>query len=80
MSLDQIKMNLLEIFNNEFDKAYKEQQLDDIFINEQFGSIEYVKFIVAIESKFEIEFDDEMLTINTFSSIHDIAIYIQSLL
>ena len=80
MDLDKIKMNLLEIFNNEFEKDYKEQQLEDIFAHEQFDSIEYVKFIVAIESKFDIEFEDEMLTIDTFHSINDIAVYIQSLL
>lgn len=80
MDLDKIKMNLLEIFNNEFEKDYGEQQLEGIFAHEQFGSIEYVKFIVAIESKFDIEFEDEMLTIDTFRSINDIAVYIQSLL
>ena len=80
MNFDQIKMNILKIFNNEFEKDYGEQQLNDILVNEQFDSIEYVKFIVSIESKFEIEFDDEVLAIDTFRSIHDIAEYIQSLL
>ncbi len=48
--------------------------LDEIVKN----SIGYIRFIVEIENKFDIEFEDEMLNISYFKNISQLLRYLQN--
>lgn len=50
------------------------QEIKDIGIN----SITFVKIIVTIENKFNIEFDFDMLSINQFSTLASLIVYVRS--
>ena len=80
MSIEQIRKKLLKIFNIVFEKDYDDEQIDIMFQEGQFNSIDYIKFVVAVENEFKIEFDDDMLAIHTFRTVYDVAKYIKSLL
>lgn len=50
------------------------QEIKDIGIN----SITFVKIIVTIENKYNIEFDFDMLSINQFSTLASLIVYVRS--
>lgn len=60
-----------------------EKVLDDVSIDTHFASvgldsITFIKAIIALESEFDFEFDDEMLLITAFSTIKSMVEYVES--
>lgn len=71
----QNKERLEQIIGNLFGKSNidKNSTISEIVGN----SMGYIKFIVAIESEFDIEFEDEILDITYFEDIGQLISYLQ---
>ena len=80
MDLNQTNADLLALFTREFEMSYDEEQLNILLKEKQFNSVDYVRFIVAIENELGIEFSDDMLGIDAFQSLDAIEEYINSLM
>ncbi len=76
--MDNIKLILREILKNNTDITISVEEIDANANLDEYGinSISFIKFIVAIENKFEIEFDDEKLDFKKLSTIKSLVDYI----
>jgi len=52
--------------------------LDTNFQNVDLDSITFIKVVVALESEFDFEFDDEMLLITKFPTVMSMVKYVES--
>lgn len=59
--------------NGNVDEITDHSKISDLGIN----SISFIKFVVALESEFDIEFEDDSLDFNGFETIRDIANYVE---
>lgn len=50
----------------------------DSAVSDFFDSITFMKMVVALESEFDIEFDDEILLIENFPTVDSIISYVES--
>jgi len=60
------------------DKVSNNISLDMDFNSIGLDSITFIKTIVALESEFDFEFDDEMLLITKFPTIRSMVEYVES--
>ena len=70
--VDEIIANLLEDLVFEDDTISKD---DEMLLG--LNSFQFIGFVVELENHFDIEFEEEMLRLGSFSSIDDICEYIQ---
>lgn len=61
-------------------RATHEITLNDSLESLQVNSITFIKIIIALEEEFGIEFEDDKLLVTNFSSVGDIAIYLNEIL
>lgn len=75
-------MMLEETLINLFKEVARDENItSDTPIGENIiNSINYVKFIVAVEDEFNIEIPDEYLDLSKFNTVKDIALLVQELL
>ena len=77
-TFSKIESEVIEIINSLIDLNIVENEIIDTdLVNLGFDSITFIKFILEVEEKFKIEFEDEMLRISSFSSIREMIRYIE---
>lgn len=65
MVIKEIEFKVLELMNQIIlNKQINPEQLNDDFTKMGIDSIEIIRFIVAVEEHYSIEFDDELLEMN----------------
>lgn len=74
----RIKELLIQILGEEL--QLEEVGYEDNFIDVGLNSINFIKWIVAIENDFNIELDDEVLELDKFNNIKGLANYINSII
>lgn len=77
--MQKISMTTHEIFRIVKESLELEQatiQLEDAIAMHDIDSLNYIQMIVALEEHFNIEFDDEMLSINYFQTFKELVDYI----
>jgi acyl carrier protein len=67
---EQIRNTLLEILTNYINE-------DGEFIAEFIDSLDFIEVILSIESEFDVEFDDEMLTFGSLADLDYLIGYIR---
>jgi acyl carrier protein len=77
-NMDSIEATLIKILNQnitakKIDHIEADEKLEALGIN----SITFIKIIVVLEKEFGIEFDDEDLDVNVFSSLKSLITYIK---
>lgn len=75
--MDKIEKEVFEIFrmeNPNIEEKIETVKLSDLGIN----SISFIKIIVALEEKFNFEFDDEDLDYEKFEYFSDLCAYINN--
>lgn len=73
-SYDLISSFVLQTFPKDAsDKIDVSTKFADLIID----SLSYIEFVVAVEEKFNIEFDDDVLALDTFNTIGDLISYVQ---
>lgn len=82
--MELVKSKLLKLMNelikNEnfnCNKFIKEVTEDTQFEELQLDSISFIKLVVAIETEFDIEFEDAMLDYNSIKELKDLIIIIE---
>lgn len=79
--MENVEMRVIEILRNlgEFHQDFQikpEDFLSELGLN----SMLFIKFIVLIESEFDVEFGDENLDIGKFNTLSNIISYLESIL
>lgn len=69
-----ISMYILQSFPKE---ASAQIDASTKFADMIIDSLSYIEFIVSVEEKFNIEFDDDMLATDTFTTIGDLILYVE---
>ncbi len=69
-----IEQKLRDILKNNFEdpEVVDNISLDDNLTTYQLNSVSFIKIIVEIENEFDIEFDDEEISIETFETLEDV--------
>jgi len=76
-----IKKTILNIIlSNIGERATGDITMDASTSNIGLDSIAFIKIVVLLESEFDIEFEDDMLSINEFPTIKTIFEYIESII
>lgn len=79
MVIKEIEFKVLELMNQIIlNKQINPEQLNDDFTKMGINSIEIIRFIVAVEEHYSIEFDDELLEMSNISTIHKISLLVYS--
>jgi len=79
VEMSNIQKQALEVISSNLDtKVSSEVTIDLTFSSIGLDSITFIKIIVALESVFDFEFDDEMLLITKFPTIGTMIDYVQS--
>lgn len=79
MTKEEIKLKLQDIIQKNTQIAgvtLEEFDLEDAIASIGINSIGFVRIVVAIETEFDFEFDDDYLDPTRFQSINDIIEYI----
>ena len=79
MNESEIKLIIIEEFEN-LGIVIDQDQEDTDLSSMEIDSITFVSFIVALEERFEIQFPDEFLTMETMNSLNGFANLIDKLL
>ncbi len=66
------------ILSNLNEKEINNISIDTDFVSIGIDSITFIKIVVALESEFDFEFDDEMLLITKFSTLKSMIDYVES--
>ena len=76
-SFDEVQNQVKEIIY-EFANVKEAGQMtiDDNFSNFAINSVDFIKIIVGIETKFDFEFYDDDLQMGRFNNMHDLIDYI----
>lgn len=77
---EEIKKNVYEIIK-EIDISISEEKIissKNLISDLGFDSLKMISFIVAIENKFKIEFDDDDLDITKFDSLENVLCIIEN--
>lgn len=75
-SCNLIKREIMEIFSRIMNKSIIEVS-DNTSLSEMgITSMQFVNIIVELEVKFDIEFEDEKLSVNAFNTFYDIYMYV----
>lgn len=75
--INEIEFTVLEIVNRTIlNKQINSEQLNDEFAKMGIDSMEIIRFIVAVEEHYNIEFEDELLEMNNISTIHKISLLV----
>ena len=69
---EQIRKTILENCGDNADKMK-----DDSLLADMIDSILFVKVVVALEEKFNFEFEDEMLAVSKFETLDDLMTYVE---
>ncbi len=79
MEIETIKNIIYGIIKEilEIDDVKQYINADGTFLDIGLNSINYIKVVVSIEEKFGIEFDDELLDFEQFTSINTLCTYIK---
>jgi acyl carrier protein len=74
MMLNDIELRVVNIIKKNFDQPelLNEINLNDSLDSYGFNSIKFIKIVVDLENEFAIEFDDEELNMDTFSTLNDV--------
>lgn len=76
-NLAYIQNKVLDIIIQNFDdKASSCVSIDSNF--SEVDSITFIKIVVALETEFDFEFDDEMLLINNFPTVKSMVEYVMA--
>lgn len=82
LPLDDVKLILKEIIVNDLDANIQMKDIgeDQSLYEDGIGldSINLVNFIMLVEEKFNISFDQDQLNAATFSNIHNLATHINA--
>jgi len=72
--LNDIELRVVNIIKKNFDQPelLNEINLNDSLDSYGFNSIKFIKIVVDLENEFAIEFDDEELNMDTFSTLNDV--------
>ena len=77
MVIKEIEFKVLELINQIIlNKQINPEQLNDDFTKMGIDSMEIIRFIVAVEEHYSIEFDDELLEMSNISTIHKISLLV----
>ena len=77
--MPEIQKKALEVIASNLNSKYLDDiSLDSDFANIGIDSITFIKIVVALESEFDFEFDDEMLLITAFPTVKSIIQYVES--
>ncbi len=69
----------LQVFNQILENnCINEDQYEKDFSSLELDSITFIKLVVALESEFDFEFDDEMLLITVFPTVRSMYEYVES--
>lgn len=77
MMIKEIELKVLELINQIIlNKRISLEQLNDDFTKMGIDSMEIIRFIVAVEEYYNIEFDNELLEMNNISTIYKISLLV----
>lgn len=76
--LSNIQKRALEVISTNLDSKIGDVTLKTAFAGAGVDSITFIKIIVALESEFDFEFDDEMLLITKFPTLKSMIEYVES--
>lgn len=76
--LNETQKKALKVIISELDSTIGDVTLETSFINAGIDSITFIRIVVALESEFGFEFDDEMLLITQFPTIKSMIEYVAS--
>jgi len=76
--LNETQAKALEVIVSTFDSKNGDVTLETGFSDAGVDSITFIKIVVALESEFDFEFDDEMLLITKFPTIRTMVEYVES--
>lgn len=75
--IKEIELKVLELINQIIlNKRISLEQLNDDFTKMGIDSMEIIRFIVAVEEYYNIEFDNELLEMNNISTIYKISLLV----
>lgn len=74
---NSIVKNVIEMFKEILDAQEQNIKISDTFEELEIDSILFIRLVVLSETKFEIEFEDEMLLMQKFPNVEVFANYIQ---
>jgi acyl carrier protein len=75
----EYRIKQIVVENIDFQKHFEEVDINEDLGKIGINSITFIKIIVAIESEFNIEFNDEDLEHRKFSNIKSIITYVKSM-
>ncbi|MGG0214119.1 phosphopantetheine-binding protein [Bacillus mycoides] len=68
-TVENIRKNLLEILSDYLNENGE-------YIVEFIDSLEFIQVVLSIENEFGVEFDDDMLTLESLTDVNQLASYI----
>ena len=77
MDLQKIYKKTLQLIESVlYEKAETPDDIYELWRSKLISSITYVQILVCLEAEFNIEFEDELLIVGSFSSIKELSKYI----
>ena len=76
--LNDIQKKAFDVIVSTLDSKFGDVTLETNFGGAAVDSITFIKTIVALESEFDFEFDDEMLLMTKFDTIKSMLEYVES--
>ena len=78
VDLNDIQKRVFEVISSTLDSKIGDLTVETEFAGAGIDSITFIKIVVALESEFDFEFDDEMLLITKFPTIKKMIDYVES--
>lgn len=75
MKLTDIEMEILKIVENKLNNKTK-VKTNDLLLDVGIDSVNIIELVIEIETKFDFEFEESMLSYNTLRSIDSISKYV----
>lgn len=76
--MNNTELKIKTIIKNHFTELDSIDQIDETFYKNNITSLSFIKIIVALESEFDIEFDDDELDYSNFSSLQRVIQVVES--
>lgn len=75
MNLTDIEIEILKIVENKLNNKIK-VKTNDLLLDVGIDSVNIIEMVIEIETKFDFEFEESMLSYNTLRSIDSISKYV----